>query len=212
MLPTSWPPVWPGGHNPFTPALGKYFLPDSTEHTEQGGTDWLWISAAESDTVWETNWTWGELRETTDWLVGYCVPGGGGKKGKSGLYMSIILKGKVSIRVQTALIKSPWPEGELDHCSGLWLWHTTHVHMGGSGGRQLGRDEDCWGGHLRLFKQISEEYQSLKTLRGILLVCSPAAEAFVSPWETILSSVKKVERGGLLNARRGKVPALVLPA
>lgn len=39
MPPTSWPPVWPGGHNPFTPALGKYFLPDSTEHTELGGTD-----------------------------------------------------------------------------------------------------------------------------------------------------------------------------
>lgn len=37
------------------------------------------------------------------------------------------------------------------------------------------------GGHLRLFKQISEEYQSPRTLREMLLVCSPAAEAFVSP-------------------------------
>lgn len=49
MPPTSWPPVWPGGHNPFTPALGKYFLPDSTQHTELGGTCWLWIPAAESE-------------------------------------------------------------------------------------------------------------------------------------------------------------------
>ena len=40
MLPTSWPPVWPGGRNPFTPTLGKYFLPDSTEHIELGGTDY----------------------------------------------------------------------------------------------------------------------------------------------------------------------------
>lgn len=38
-----------------------------------------------------------------------------------------------------------------------------------------------WVGHLRLFKQIREEYQSPRTLREMLLVCSPAAEAFVSP-------------------------------
>lgn len=41
MTTTSWPPVWPRGRNPFTPAVGKYFLPDSSEHAELGGTDWL---------------------------------------------------------------------------------------------------------------------------------------------------------------------------
>lgn len=46
----------------------------------------------------------------------------------------------------------------------------------GGGGRRGG-----WGGHLRLFKQISEEYPSQKTLQEMLLVYSPAAEAFVSP-------------------------------
>lgn len=49
MPPTSWPPVWPRGHNPFTPAVGKYFLPDSTDQTELSGADWLWTPVAESD-------------------------------------------------------------------------------------------------------------------------------------------------------------------
>lgn len=65
-------------------------------------------------------------------------------------------------------------------------WSSTpHVQSrrGGSGG-QLGCIRQSWGRHLRLFKQISEEYQSPKTLWEILLACSPAAEAFVS-WETV---------------------------
>jgi len=46
---TSWIAVWTGGHNFFTPAEGKYFLSDSTEHTQFGGTDYLWIPAAKSE-------------------------------------------------------------------------------------------------------------------------------------------------------------------
>lgn len=48
----------------------------------------------------------------------------------------------------------------------------------------MGWDVGCWGvwgweGHSKLFKQISEDYQSLRSRRETLLVCSPAAEAFV---------------------------------
>lgn len=120
--------------------------------------------------------------------------------------MSIILKGKVNIWVQTALIKTSGLKGISTTAQGSGRTHTTCAH-GGSGGRLLGWDEDCWGGHLRLFKQISEEYQSLKTLREMLLVCSPAAEAFVSPRETILLSVKG-RKGNVSKCK--KVPALLL--
>lgn len=48
-----------------------------------------------------------------------------------------------------------------------------------------GRDESGSGGgeggHLKLFKQISEEYQSPRTRREMLLVYSPAAGAFIPP-------------------------------
>lgn len=47
----------------------------------------------------------------------------------------------------------------------------------GRGGSGVGG----WEGHLKLFKQISEEYQSPRTRREMLLVYSPAAEAFVPP-------------------------------
>ena len=70
------------------------------------------------------------------------------------------------------------------------------------------------GGHLRLFKQINEEYQSLKPLREMLLVCSPAAEAFVSPRETILSFVNggKEKKRDIFKITREKAPAPLLKA
>lgn len=64
---------------------------------------------------------------------------GRGDQGKPGLCTSIILKGRVNIRVHPALIKTFWPEGELDHCS--WLRQDTH-HMC-KWGRVEVRD---WGG------------------------------------------------------------------
>lgn len=47
-LSTFWPPVRPRGRDLFTPAVGKYFLPDSTDQSELSGTDWLRTPVAES--------------------------------------------------------------------------------------------------------------------------------------------------------------------
>lgn len=51
-----------------------------------------------------------------------------GIKGKLGLYMSIILKGKVNIWVQTALIKTSGLKGNSTTAQGSSRTHTTCVH------------------------------------------------------------------------------------
>ena len=58
--------------------------------------------------------------------------------------------------------------------------------MGNLGGGEVGDwggMGTAGGGHLRLFKQISEEYQSLRTLQEMLLVCSPLPQRHSSPLE-----------------------------
>lgn len=97
-----------------------------------------------------------------------------GVEGKPRLYMSIIFKRQGPYCFNKTFL----PEGELDQYSGF-LQDTHHMRNWGMVGDWGGMRTA--GGHLRLFKQISEEYQSQRTLREMLLVCSPAAEAFISP-------------------------------
>lgn len=47
---------------------------------------------------------------------------------------------------------------------------------------------------MRLFKQISEEYQSLRTLREMLLVCSPCRRGICLPLRDHLIIGRKTER------------------
>ena len=77
----------------------------------------------------------------------------------------------------------------------------------------LGRGE--WGGHLRLFKQISGEYQSLKTLREMLWVRPPAAEAFVFPSRDRVVKWPREEgenEGTLRNMRGGESTCFTAPS
>lgn len=81
VTPTSWPTVWPGGRNPFTLALGKYFRPDSTDHAPLGGTGWLWIPAAESERLRcekQIQTGRGQKGKIVGWFVGLFAPGNGG--------------------------------------------------------------------------------------------------------------------------------------
>lgn len=167
LLPTSWPPVWHGGHNPFTPELGKYFLPDLTEHTELNFS--CWVRRGVRNKL-DKRRIKGNYR-----LTGFMCAGG-----KGGLFMSINLNGRVSVG-PACFNYNFWPEGERDQHSELWQ-DTHHMCNLGEWREEIGVGwGPLGGGYLRLFKQISEEYQSLKTLQEMPLVCSPAAEAFVSP-------------------------------
>lgn len=88
----------------------------------------------------------------------------------AGGLMCVTVGGGCLIGTHQALFKDFSPEGELVH-------HRTHTHhVCDEGGRRVKRV-----GHLRLFKQISGEYQSPRPLQETLLLCPPAAEAFVSP-------------------------------
>lgn len=90
----------------------------------------------------------------------------------AGGLMCVTVGGGCLIGTHQALFKDFSPEGGLVH-------HRTRTHthhVCDEEGRRVKRV-----GHLRLFKQISGEYQSPRPLRETLSLCPPAAEAFVSP-------------------------------